>query len=96
MNLLPQEDTTIYAKDEMGTKSELILGIPWNKRSYELAISFSKYMRRQGNSLLTKIKMLAIINSIFDQLDLISPVIITFEVLYSQLCKSQLSWEEEM
>ena len=97
-SLLLHEDTTTYAKEEMGTKSDetKILGIPWNKRKDELTISFSKCTERQGDGFLTKRKMLSTINGIFDPLGLASPVIITAKILYSQLCQSQLSWDEEV
>ena len=45
---------------------------------------------------MTKRKMLSTINGIFDPLGLASPVIITAKILYSQLCQSQLSWDQEV
>lgn len=78
-----QEDTTTYAKEEMGTKSSetKILGIPWNKRRDELSINFSKSIERQNDEVLTKRKMLSIINGIFGPLGLASPVVITAKFL---------------
>ena len=92
------EDTTTYAKEEMGTKANetKILGIPWNKRRDELSINFSKCLERQNDEVLTKRKMLSAINGIFDPLGLASPVVITAKFLYSQLCQLKLSWDEEI
>ena len=74
-NLLVHEELTTYAKEEMGTKSDetKILGIPWQKRKDELAISFSKCIERRKDGLLTKRKMLSTINGIFDPLGIFDP-----------------------
>lgn len=93
-----QEDTTTYAKEEMGTKPNetKILGVPWNKRRDELSVHFFKCTERQKNEVLTKRKMLSEINSVFDPLGLASPVVITAKILCSQLCRKKLSWDEEI
>ena len=92
------KDLTTYAKEEMGTKLDetKILGIPWNERKDELAISFSNCIERKKDGLLTNRKMLSTINGIFDQLGVVSPVNITAKILCSQLCQSQLSWDKDV
>eukprot|EP00794_Sanderia_malayensis_P020736 gene20736-22767_t len=85
----------------MGTKSNetKILGITWNKRRDELSINFSKLMERQmffNDKVLTKRKMLSVINGVFDPLGWVSPVVITAKFFYSQLYQSKLSWDEEI
>ena len=40
--------------------------------------------------------MLSVINGVFDPLGLASPVIITAKLLYSQVCREKLAWDEEI
>eukprot|EP00795_Rhopilema_esculentum_P008342 gene8342-14309_t len=93
-----EEDSTTYAKTEVGTKSceTKILGIPWNKKNDELTISLSRCAETGNDGVLTKRKMLSVINGVFDPLGLASAVIITAKLLYSQVCKEKLAWDEEI
>ena len=43
---------------------------------------------------MTKREMLSAINSIFDPLGIVSPVMITGKILYSIACLKKLSWDE--
>lgn len=72
-----EEDATTYAKTEVGTKSfeTKILGIPWNKKSDELTISLSRCADTGNEGVLTKRKMLSVINGVLDPLGLASSVI---------------------
>ena len=98
VSMSEEEDTTTYAKTAIGTKSceTKILGIPWNKKNDEFTISLSKCADTGNEVVLTKRKMLSVINSVFDPLGLASPVIITAKLLYSRVCKEKLAWDEEI
>ena len=92
-----EEDATTYAKTALGTKlcETKILGIPWNKKN-EFSISLSKCADTGNEGVLTKRKMLSVINSVFDPLGLASPIIIIAKILYSRVCREKLAWDEEI
>ena len=91
------EDPT-YAKVIIGTQpSETkILGNLWDTNRDELRISFAKCIENGNGGIVTKRKMLSIINGVFDILGIVSPVIITGKILYSKVCLKKLSWDEEV
>ncbi|KAK3731629.1 hypothetical protein QZH41_015885, partial [Actinostola sp. cb2023] len=68
-------------------------GVPWNKSKDELTISFGGNTESQP---LTKRKMLATINRIYDILGLASPVTVVGKILYSKVCISEKRWDEEI
>ncbi|KAK3734173.1 hypothetical protein QZH41_017440, partial [Actinostola sp. cb2023] len=70
-----------------------ILGVPWNKCKDELTISFGGNTESQP---LTKRRMLATINRIYDILGLASPVTVVGKILYSKVCLSEKRWDEEI
>ena len=90
--VLVEEDATTYAKTEVGTQSfeTNILGIPCNKKSDELTISLSRCADTGNEGVLTKMKMMSVINGVFDPLGFVSSVIIIAKILYSQVCKGKL------
>ena len=73
-----------------------ILGITWNKKDDELTISLSRCAETGNEGVLTKRKMLSVINGVFNPLGLASAVIITAKLLYSQVCKEKLAWDGEI
>ena len=85
-----------YAKTSVGTKGNetKILGIQWNKPADTLEINFEKFLKKSDEGTLTKRKMLSAINSVFDPLGIVSPVMITGKILYSMTCLKKLSWDE--
>lgn len=93
-----EEEELSYAKAALETKGSetKILGIPWDTKTDEFKISFAKCLERADERVLTKRKMLSIINCVFDVLGLVSPVIITGKILYSQVCLQKLAWDEEV
>ena len=85
-----------YAKTSVGTKGNetKILGIQWNKSMDTLEINFDKFLKTADEGTITKRKMLSAINSVFDPLGIISPVMITGKILYSKVCLKKLPWDD--
>jgi len=59
-----------------------------------LEINFDKFLKKVDEGTFTKRKMLSAINSVFDPLGLVSPVLITGKILYSIACLKQLPWDD--
>eukprot|EP00795_Rhopilema_esculentum_P000484 gene484-10160_t len=86
-------------REQMNQHEELrntakILGIQWDKDKDQLQINFDSC--HQTDQPVTKRKMLAVINSIFDLLGWISPVTITAKILFSELCLRKVTWDESL
>lgn len=71
-----------------------ILGIPWNKKEDSLTISFESCLKTVEP--LTKRKIIAGINSIYDVLGWSAPVTITAKIIFSEVCLLQLHWDEQV
>ena len=93
---ITDEDPT-YVKVIVGAQpiETKILGIPWDTKRDEFKISFARCIEKE-NGVITKRKMLSIINGVFDLLGIVSPAIITGKILYSKVCLMKLSWDEEL
>eukprot|EP00795_Rhopilema_esculentum_P015333 gene15334-6554_t len=86
-------------REQMNQHEELrntskILGIQWDKYKDLLQINFESC--HQTNQPVTKRKMLAVINSIFDLLGWVSPVTITAKILFSELCLRKVTSDESL
>lgn len=71
-----------------------ILGIQWDKRNDQLEIKLDECF--QSYKQLTKRGMVSTINSVYDILGWASPIVIVAKLLFSQVCKLKLSWDEEV
>ena len=71
-----------------------ILGISWDKQGDKLEINFAECVN--ANKQLTKRKRVSIINSVFDILGWTSPIMISAKLLFGQVCKLKLKWDEAL
>ena len=90
-----KEEERTYAKTVVGnpkTNQTKILGIPWDKSNDCMTVSFEPCLNLK--SPITKRKMVAAINSVFDILAWSSPVMIIMKVMFSNVCLLKLHWDE--
>ena len=90
-----KEEERTYAKTVVGnpkTNQTKILGIPWDKSNGCMTVSFEPCLNIK--SPITKRKMVAAINSVFDVLGWSSPVLIIMRVMFSNVCLLKLHWDE--
>lgn len=79
---------------EESSKTTKILGVPWDKSTDVLHVDFEPCLRTALP--LTKRKILAAINGVYDILGWASPVTITGKILFSELCLHKISWDEQV
>ena len=90
-----EESATVDLANQAASGAPVkILGIPWNKTRDEFSVSFEDNALGDEVQQLTKRKMLAIVNSIYDILGLASPVTVVGKILYSKVCLSSKRWDE--
>ena len=78
--------------DEERVHTSKILGIEWDKEKDTLSINFGPLLTTISN--VTKRKMLAFINGVYDVLGWVAPVMISAKILFSEVCLRKLSWDE--
>ena len=83
-------------KDEDAEDSMKILGLHWNTLSDEFVFNFQKLLLFYEKLKPCKRTVLRIIQKIYDPLGLLSPYLITSKLILQNLCKMQLTWDEEL
>ena len=71
-----------------------VLGQIWNTSTDQLKIDLTKILDGVNHSNVTKRIILSTTAKFYDPLGLISPIVLMFKLLFQQLCKSDLSWDE--
>ena len=74
-----------------GTK---LLGLPWDKKIDVMAINFASCIEVMKP--ITKRKVIAAINSVYDILGWSSPVLITAKIIFAEICLLKKHWDEQL
>ena len=92
-----EEDET-YAKSKLdpqsGTKGEKVLGLGWNIEHDTIHFNFEHISQKKERLEPTKRNLLSLLSSLFDPLGLISGVVVTMKILFQDVCKNKLGWDE--
>ena len=89
-----QSSLTLTTDNEKEPRTTKILGIPWHKDEDTLQVCFERCLYPAIP--LTKRKILAAINGIFDVLGFASPITITGKIIFSEICLQKLGWDEQV
>ena len=88
-----------YAKSVLGDQNDVsnkVLGKTWNVHDDKFEMNLAKIIDYQDPSICTKRIVLSITAKFFDPLGLISPVILQLKLLFQELCKSNVGWDEQL
>ncbi|XP_028397220.1 uncharacterized protein LOC114521030 [Dendronephthya gigantea] len=85
-----------HGYDTVNEASSRVLGQIWNTYTDELIMDFAKVLSDADLNNVTKRIILSTAAKFFDPLGLISPVILMFKLLFQQLCKSEVGWDETL
>ena len=92
-----EEDET-YAKSKLdphsGAKGEKVLGLSWNIENDTIHFQFEHISRKKERLEPTKRNLLSLLSSLFDPLGLISGVVVSMKILFQDVCKNKLGWDE--
>ena len=88
-----------YAKETLGPVKDLggktkVLGLAWDSLKDEIEFDFSRMAIENGEEQPTKRGILSTLASLFDPLGLISPIGVPGKVLFQELCKDKLGWDD--
>ena len=84
--------------DDLASSSETHnrkhLGVIWNDSDDLLGFDFTQIIEEADTP--TKRSILRIISKFYDPLGLIQPIIVSLKVLFQNLCKEKLTWDENL
>jgi hypothetical protein len=96
------ENDQTYAASSLGTNVmdnceniRKVLGLQWNTTEDKLVFDMKNYSDLfESNNPITKRKVLGVISKVYDPIGLIAPVTIIMKVLFQQLCKDGVDWDQ--
>ena len=90
--LKSDEDEITFAKHQLGTSlpNTKLLGLSWNKAKDTLSVVMSKEVPAT-----TKRGALSHLAKVYDPLGLVSPTMLTRQLLFREMCEASLSWDGE-
>ena len=92
-----KECETTYAETLVGNPSigeTKLLGLPWDKKIDVMTINFASCIEVMKP--ITKRKVIAAINSVYDILGWSSPVLITAKIIFAEICLLKKHWDEQL
>ena len=100
-DVVREEDKT-YAKSLLGATEESpkeeqkVLGVRWNYIKDELVFDLMDIAHLARNSEPTRRNVISIAARFYDPLGFISPIVVQFKMLFQDLCKSKLDWNDQL
>jgi hypothetical protein len=93
------EEDCGYTKSALGGQNDVnskVLGQTWNVLNDEFEINLANVVAGYDPKSCTKRIVLSITAKFYDPLGLISPVILQLKLLFQELCKSNVEWDEQL
>ena len=101
-NKVIEEEDKTYTKDLLGGKQgsqdneQKILGIRWNFVLDELIFDLNELAILVNKLEPTKRQIVTVTTRFYDPLGFISPIVIRFKILFQEMCKKKLGWDEPL
>ena len=101
----PQSRSPTAEEDQGDTQSVLgdkvdvypqILGQAWDTRTDKFVIDLDKVIADIDPNVVTKRMVLSVAAKFYDPLGLISPAILQLKLLFQELCKSNVAWDDQL
>lgn len=84
-------------KEERVKDCHKVLGMLWKNQSDMLTFEFSEIIAKaESERVLTKRVVLRTAARFYDPLGLIAPIIVVVKIMFQQLCKDNLQWDDEL
>jgi len=89
---IPAEDRATETKDLSAGISSKVLGVKWDITSDEFYFDVCL----ESENKITKRRILSIVSSIFDPLGFVNPIVISGRMLFQDVVRLKLDWDEEI
>ena len=80
----------------INTKESKVLGVNWNLDQDNLTVDLHEIYQTSLDVTPTKRNILKLIATVYDPLGIMSPIIMSFKVLFQQLCLSNYGWDDKI
>ena len=81
---------------EVSKNCPKVLGLPWDFENDVIHFNFEKIVAKAQEIPPTKRNLLSVLASMFDPLGIISPVIVCMKMLFQELCRDSVGWDDEL
>ena len=90
------EATSIANNEKVTEESIKILGMLWNREDDHFTFNTSGIIALVNKLKPTKLTVLRILQKLYDPLGMLSPYLITAKLLFQELCRLDLKWDDEL
>ena len=73
-----------------------VLGISWDRKSDKFYFHLALLGRKAKGLALTRRNILSVLASLYDPLGIVSPLVVRVKMLFQDLCKEGVGWDEEI
>ena len=94
-NLREKINETGYIPEKVFQNSK-ILGLTWDEEKDVFIFDFAKFFEAASKQKPTKRNILSILSSFYDPTGFIQPLIVTMKVLFQDICKSKINWDDKL
>ena len=78
------------------TSLDKVLGISWDRKSDKFYFHLALLGRKAKGLALTRRNILSVLASLYDPLGIVSPLVVRVKMLFQDLCKEGVGWDEEI
>ena len=94
--VMDKAEASIVAENIVMGPQEKILGIKWNSEKDVLKLDVKEIFPEAHTTKPTKRNILKIIAGIYDPIGFLQPLVIDFKILFQNICKASLQWDDEL
>ena len=81
---------------EVSKNCPKVLGLPWDFENNVIHFNFERIMAKAQEVPPTKRNLPSVLASMFDPLGIITPVIVCMKMLFQELCRDSVGWDDEL
>ena len=90
-------ESNSFVPEKALSDGEKVLGVNWNTVNDKFWFNLKDIaIKDQANNALTKRSILKVLASLYDPLGILSPIMAEAKILFQDICKDNINWDEEL
>ena len=90
-------ESNSFVPEKALSDGEKVLGVNWNTVKDKFWFNLKDIaIKDQANNALTKRSILKVLASLYDPLGILSPIMAEAKILFQDICKDNINWDEEL